>query len=55
MLTDQNVRAVEMKELVEKVSNLDGDKAVMESEVAEKQVKIQEENSKLEASYKGKI
>ena len=44
-----------MKELVEKVNTLDGDKAAMESEVAEKQIKIQEENSKLEADYKGKI
>lgn len=51
-IADQNVRAVEMKELVEKVNTLDGDKAAMESEVAEKQIKIQEENSKLEADYK---
>ena len=54
MHVDQNMRAVEIKELIQKVDTLEASKTAMESEMADQQKKIEEENNRLETFTEGK-
>ena len=52
--TDQRMKAIEMKKLTETVNTLEGNRTAMESEMAEQQKKINDENEKLGSLTEGK-